>query len=43
MDAAVAAAEARLGPVAALINNAGWDVAKQFVEYRLAVTAAEKP
>lgn len=32
VDAAVAAAESRLGPIAILINNAGWDVFKPFVK-----------
>ncbi|MFN3887768.1 MAG: 2-hydroxycyclohexanecarboxyl-CoA dehydrogenase [Aquabacterium sp.] len=32
VDAAVAAAEAALGPVAVLVNNAGWDVFKPFVK-----------
>ncbi|MBN9368524.1 MAG: glucose 1-dehydrogenase [Comamonadaceae bacterium] len=32
VDAAVAAAEARLGPVTALVNNAGWDVFKPFLK-----------
>lgn len=32
VDAAVAAAEARLGPVAVLVNNAGWDIFKPFTK-----------
>jgi len=32
VDAAVAAAEAQLGPVAVLVNNAGWDVFKPFTQ-----------
>ena len=32
VDAAVAATEARLGPVDVLVNNAGWDVFKPFVK-----------
>ena len=32
VDAAVAAAEASLGPIAVLVNNAGWDVFKPFVK-----------
>lgn len=32
VDAAVAAAEADLGPIAVLVNNAGWDVFKPFVK-----------
>ena len=32
VDAAVAATEARLGPVDVLINNAGWDVFKPFTK-----------
>lgn len=32
VDAAVAATEAALGPVAVLVNNAGWDVFKPFVK-----------
>lgn len=32
VDAAVAATEADLGPVAVLVNNAGWDVFKPFVK-----------
>jgi len=32
VDAAVAAAEARLGPVDVLVNNAGWDVFKPFTK-----------
>lgn len=32
VDAAVAGAEAALGPVAVLVNNAGWDVFKPFVK-----------
>ena len=32
VDAAVAAAEAQLGPIAVLVNNAGWDVFKPFVK-----------
>lgn len=32
VDAAVAATEARLGPVGVLVNNAGWDVFKPFVK-----------
>ena len=32
VDAAVAAAEAALGPVGVLVNNAGWDVFKPFVK-----------
>lgn len=32
VDAAVQAAEARLGPIAVLVNNAGWDVFKPFVK-----------
>lgn len=32
VDAAVAAAEAQLGPVAVLVNNAGWDVFKPFTK-----------
>ncbi|GAB3361566.1 MULTISPECIES: 2-hydroxycyclohexanecarboxyl-CoA dehydrogenase [Giesbergeria] len=32
VDAAVAATEAQLGPVAVLVNNAGWDVFKPFVK-----------
>ncbi len=32
VDAAVAATEANLGPVAVLVNNAGWDVFKPFIK-----------
>jgi 2-hydroxycyclohexanecarboxyl-CoA dehydrogenase len=32
VDAAVAAAEARLGPIDVLVNNAGWDVFRPFVK-----------
>ena len=32
VDAAVAAAEAQLGPIAVLVNNAGWDIFKPFVK-----------
>ena len=32
VDAAVAAVEAQLGPIAVLVNNAGWDVFKPFVK-----------
>jgi 2-hydroxycyclohexanecarboxyl-CoA dehydrogenase len=32
VDSAVAAAEAQLGPVAVLVNNAGWDVFKPFTK-----------
>jgi 2-hydroxycyclohexanecarboxyl-CoA dehydrogenase len=32
VDAAVAAAEAQLGPIDVLVNNAGWDVFKPFVK-----------
>ena len=32
VDAAVAAAEAKLGPVSVLVNNAGWDIFKPFVK-----------
>jgi len=32
VDAAVAATEARLGPIAVLVNNAGWDVFKPFTK-----------
>ena len=32
VDAAVVAAEAALGPVAVLVNNAGWDIFKPFVK-----------
>ena len=32
VDAAVAAAESELGPVAVLVNNAGWDVFKPFTK-----------
>jgi 2-hydroxycyclohexanecarboxyl-CoA dehydrogenase len=32
VDAALASAEAALGPVAVLVNNAGWDVFRPFVE-----------
>ena len=32
VDAAVAAAEAKLGPIDVLINNAGWDVFRPFVK-----------
>jgi 2-hydroxycyclohexanecarboxyl-CoA dehydrogenase len=32
VDAAVAATEAELGPVAVLVNNAGWDVFKPFLK-----------
>ncbi len=32
VDAAVAAAETQLGPIAVLVNNAGWDVFKPFVK-----------
>jgi 2-hydroxycyclohexanecarboxyl-CoA dehydrogenase len=32
VDAAVAAAEAQLGPIAVLVNNAGWDVFKPFLK-----------
>ncbi|HEX5478063.1 MAG TPA: 2-hydroxycyclohexanecarboxyl-CoA dehydrogenase [Burkholderiales bacterium] len=34
VDAAVAAAEARLGPPDVLVNNAGWDVFKPFTQTR---------
>ena len=32
VDAAVAAAQAALGPIAVLVNNAGWDVFKPFLK-----------
>lgn len=32
VDAAVAATEAQLGPIAVLVNNAGWDVFKPFLK-----------
>lgn len=32
VDAAVAAAEAQLGPICVLVNNAGWDIFKPFVK-----------
>ena len=32
VDAAVAATQAQLGPVAVLVNNAGWDVFKPFTK-----------
>ena len=32
VDAAVAATEAALGPIAVLVNNAGWDVFKPFIK-----------
>jgi len=32
VDTAVAAAEAKLGPIAVLVNNAGWDVFKPFTK-----------
>ena len=32
VDAAVAAVEAQLGPIAVLVNNAGWDIFKPFVK-----------
>ena len=32
VDAAVAAVEARLGPIGVLVNNAGWDVFRPFVK-----------
>ena len=32
VDAAVAATEARLGPIGVLVNNAGWDVFKPFTK-----------
>lgn len=32
VDAAVVATEAQLGPIAVLVNNAGWDVFKPFVK-----------
>lgn len=32
VDAAVAASEARLGPIDVLVNNAGWDIFKPFVK-----------
>ena len=32
VDTAVAATEAQLGPIAVLVNNAGWDVFKPFVK-----------
>jgi 2-hydroxycyclohexanecarboxyl-CoA dehydrogenase len=32
VDAAVAAAEAKLGPIAVLVNNAGWDVFRPFTK-----------
>jgi len=32
VDAAVAATQAQLGPVAVLVNNAGWDIFKPFVK-----------
>ncbi len=32
VDAAVAAAEAQLGPIGVLVNNAGWDIFKPFVK-----------
>jgi 2-hydroxycyclohexanecarboxyl-CoA dehydrogenase len=32
VDAAVAAVEAELGPIAVLVNNAGWDVFKPFLK-----------
>lgn len=36
VDAAVSSTESRLGPIDALVNNAGWDVWKPFVETELA-------
>jgi 2-hydroxycyclohexanecarboxyl-CoA dehydrogenase len=36
VDAAVAAAESKLGPVAVLVNNAGWDVFRPFTKTELA-------
>ncbi|HPG04148.1 MAG TPA: SDR family oxidoreductase, partial [Rhodoblastus sp.] len=32
VDAAVAAVESKLGPIAVLVNNAGWDIFKPFVK-----------
>ena len=32
VDAAVAAAQTQLGPIAVLVNNAGWDVFKRFLK-----------
>ena len=32
VDAAVAAVEARLGPIDVLVNNAGWDIFRPFVK-----------
>src|SRR5262245_20267435 len=32
VDAAVVAAEAELGPIGVLVNNAGWDVFKPFTK-----------
>ena len=32
VDAAVAKAEAKLGPIAVLVNNAGWDIFKPFIK-----------
>ena len=32
VDSAVAAAESQLGPIAVLVNNAGWDVFKPFTK-----------
>lgn len=32
VDAAVAAAQAQLGPIAVLVNNAGWDIFKPFTK-----------
>jgi len=32
VDAAVAATQAQLGPIAVLVNNAGWDIFKPFVK-----------
>ncbi len=32
VDAAVAATQAQLGPVAVLVNNAGWDIFKPFIK-----------
>ena len=34
VDAAVASAEQKLGPIDALVNNAGWDMFRPFLEDR---------
>ena len=43
VDAAVAAVEARLGPIDVLVNNAGWDVFRPFVKTEPAQWRSSSP